>query len=178
VGAILRAAAGSDAEVGILLPVVTTMDEVILARQQIETVKQELGAWGVPHSKEVAVGAMIEVPAAAIGIRDILREADFVSVGTNDLLQHFMAADRGNEEVVKYNNFEHPAFLWLMQHIIDEAARMGRVDDVTVCGEAASHPHLISIMLRLGYRTFSITPIALTGVQKAIRGLDLTTQGN
>lgn len=176
VRAILRAAAGSDAEVGILLPVVTTVDEVRLARQHIETVKAELGASGTPHSSDTTLGVMIEVPAAAVAMREMLAEADFVSVGTNDLLQHFMAADRGNEEVLKYNDFEHPAFLWLMRHMIDEAAGMGRVEDVTVCGEAASRANLVSIMLRLGYRAFSITPVALTGIQKAIGRLNLMTQ--
>ena len=105
VRAILRAAAGSDADVGILLPVVTTVDEVRLARQHIETVRTELCASGTPHSSDTKLGVMIEVPAAAIAMREMLAEADFVSVGTNDLLQHFMAADRDNEEVLKYNNF-------------------------------------------------------------------------
>jgi phosphotransferase system enzyme I (PtsI) len=174
VRAILRAAAGSDAEVGILLPVVTTVDEVRLVRQHIETVKTELCVSGTPHSCDTKLGVMIEVPAAAISIRDMLAEADFVSVGTNDLLQHFMAADRNNEEVLKYNNFEHPAFIWLMRYMIDEAARMGRVENVTVCGEAASRANPVSIMLRLGYRAFSIAPVALAGVQQAIGELDLT----
>ena len=173
VRAILRAAAGSDADVGILLPVVTTVDEVRQARQHIETVKSELNVSGTPYSSDTKVGIMIEVPAAAIAIKDMLVEADFVSVGTNDLLQHFMAADRDNEDVLKYNNFEHPAFLWLMRHIIDQAAELGRVEDVTVCGEAASRADLVSIMLSLGYRAFSIAPVALTGVQQAIERLDL-----
>ncbi len=175
VRAILRAAAGSSADVGILLPVVTTVDEVRLAREHVETAKDSLRSSGTPYSSDTKLGVMIEVPAAAIAMRDMLAEADFASVGTNDLLQHFMAADRDNEEVLKYNNFEHPAFLWLMGHILDEAARMGRVDDITVCGEAASRPHLVSIMLRMGYRAFSIAPVALAGVQRAVKELDLRT---
>lgn len=173
VRAILRAAAGSAADVGILLPVVTTVDEVRLARQHIEDVKTELSASGTPSSSETKLGVMIEVPAAAISIEEMLAEVDFVSVGTNDLLQHFMAADRDNEEVLKYNDFEQPAFLWLMRHIIDKAAELGRVEDVTVCGEAASRANLVLIMLRLGYRAFSIAPVALAGVQQAIERLDL-----
>ncbi len=173
VRAILRAAAGSDADVGILLPVVTTVNEVRLARQHIEDVKADLNASGTPYSRKTKLGVMIEIPAAAIAIREMLAEVDFVSVGTNDLLQHFMAADRDNEEVLKYNNFEHPAFLWLMRHIIDQAAELGRVEDVTVCGEAASRADLVSIMLSLGYRAFSIAPVALAGVQHEIESLDL-----
>jgi phosphotransferase system enzyme I (PtsI) len=176
VRAILRAAARSCADVGILLPVVTSIDEVRLARHHIETVKTELCESGTPYSSDTKLGVMIEVPAAAIAIREMLAEADFVSVGTNDLLQHLMAADRDNEDVLKYNDFEHPSFLWLMRHIIDEATAVGRVDDVTVCGEAASRANLVMIMLRLGYRAFSITPVALTGVGQAIERLDLRTQ--
>jgi len=173
VRAILRAAARGDAEVGILLPVVTTVGDVKLARHHIETVKKELSASRTPYSSDTKLGVMIEVPAAAIAIKEMLDEADFVSVGTNDLLQHFMAADRDNEEVLEYNDFEHPAFLWLMRHIIDEAAGVGRVEDVTVCGEAASRGNLVMTMLRLGYRAFSIAPVALKGVQQAIKTLDL-----
>jgi phosphotransferase system enzyme I (PtsI) len=176
VRAVLRAAAGSDADVGIMLPVVTTVDEVRLARQHIETVKTELCVSGTPYSGDTKLGVMIEVPAAAISMRELLAEVDFVSVGTNDLLQYFMAADRDNEEVLKYNDFEHPAFLWLMRRMIDEAAGVGRVEDVTVCGEAASRANLVLIMLRLGYRAFSIAPVALTGVQQAIGRLDLHAQ--
>jgi phosphotransferase system enzyme I (PtsI) len=106
----------------------------------------------------------------------MLAEVDFVSVGTNDLLQYFMAADRDNEEVLKYNDFEHPAFLWLMRRMIDEAEGVGRVEDVTVCGEAASRANLVLTMLRLGYRAFSIAPMALSGVHQAIGRLDLHAQ--
>jgi phosphoenolpyruvate-protein phosphotransferase (PTS system enzyme I) len=173
VRAILRASAGSDADVGILLPVVTTVDEVKLARQHIEDVKRELIVSRTPYSSDTKVGVMIEVPAAAIAMKAMLDETDFVSVGTNDLLQHFMAADRDNEEVLKYNDFEHPSFLWLMRHMIDEAAGVGRVEDVTVCGESASRGNLVLTMLRLGYRAFSIAPVALTGVKHAIAEMDL-----
>ncbi|HIJ72924.1 MAG TPA: phosphoenolpyruvate--protein phosphotransferase [Candidatus Hydrogenedentes bacterium] len=176
VRAILRAAGRGDADVGILLPVVTTIDEVRLARQYIEDVKKEMSVSGAPYSSDTKLGVMIEIPAAAIAMREMLAEADFVSVGTNDLLQHFMAADRDNEEVLKYNNFEHPAFLWLMRHMIDEATGVGRVKDVTVCGEAASRADLVLTMLRLGYRAFSIAPVALTGVRHAIETLDLRTE--
>ena len=176
VRAILRAATGSDANVGILLPVVTTVEEVRLVRQHIESVKTELCVSGTPYSNNTKLGVMIEVPAAAIAMREMLAEADFVSVGTNDLLQHFMAADRDNEEVLKYNDFEHPAFLWLMRYMIEEAAAVGRVEDITVCGESASRAHLVLTMLRLGYRTFSIVPVALPRVRDAIEELDLRIQ--
>ena len=168
VRAILRAAAGSDAEVGILLPVVTTVEDVRLARQHIDDVRRELEISGLPYGRDTKVGAMIEVPSAAIAMREMLAVSDFVSVGTNDLLQHFMAADRDNEEVLKYNNFEDPSFIWLMQFIIDRAAEVGRAHDVTVCGEAASRPNLVATMLRMGYRAFSISPVALNGVGQAI----------
>ncbi len=108
---------------------------------------------------------MIEIPAAAISVQDILAEVDFISLGTNDLLQYFMAADRDNERVVQYNDATAPAFLWLLEHIIDQAAEVGREADVTVCGEIASDPRMVPHLLRLGYRSFSIAPVAATTVR-------------
>lgn len=111
---------------------------------------------------------MIEVPAAAISVQDILKEVDFISLGTNDLLQYFMAADRDNERVVQYNEPTHSAFLWLLEYIMRQASQIGRAADVAVCGEIASDPRMVPHLLRLGYRAFSITPVATQAVREVI----------
>jgi phosphotransferase system enzyme I (PtsI) len=111
---------------------------------------------------------MIEVPAAAISVQDILQEVDFIALGTNDLLQYFTAADRDNERVVQYNEPTNPAFLWLLEHVMRQAAKMGRAADVAVCGEIASDTRMLPHLLRFGYRSFSIAPIAAKLVRDVI----------
>ena len=170
--AILRAAVGG--EVGMLLPMVTTVDDVREAKGHLEDAKKELRSEGAAFSDAVKLGAMIEVPAAAIAVRDILEEVDFLSIGTNDLLQYFMAADRDNDDVVQYNDAESSAFLWLLKHIIVEAAAVGREGDVTICGEIASRSDLVRGLIRLGYRSLSISPATAPAVRAAVAETDCT----
>jgi phosphoenolpyruvate-protein phosphotransferase (PTS system enzyme I) len=158
--AILRAAVGGD--VGILIPMVTTVDDIVAAKRHIVAVSEALRAAGTAFSPEVLVGSMIETPAAAAMTGAILSEVDFVSVGTNDLLQYFMAADRDNERVLHYQDGASPAFLWLMEHIIKQARNSGREADVTVCGEVATDTRALPHLLRLGYRSFSVSPVSAT----------------
>jgi phosphotransferase system enzyme I (PtsI) len=152
----------------ILIPMVTTTDDIQQAWRILNEVRDELQREGhhLPH--RIARGAMIEVPAAAIAVEDILREVDFISLGTNDLLQYFMAADRDNERVVRYNEPIHPAFLWLLEHVMQQAARTGRAADVTVCGEIASDPSMVPHLLRLNYRSLSIAPVMAQTVRDVI----------
>ena len=169
--AILRAA--GDAEVGIMIPMVTTVRDVLEAKRHLDSVRQALHAEGVRHGKHITFGAMIETPAAALRVAEILREVDFVSLGTNDLLQYLMAADRDNEDLVDYNDPKEPAFLQLLEFIITEAKRLGRADDVSICGEVASRPHQIPALLRMGYRSFSILPVMADEIRNAIAQTDL-----
>jgi len=161
--AILRAASGH--QVGILIPMVTTKNEITRTKRVLAEVGDELRARGSRPPENVGLGAMIEIPAAAISVQDILAEVDFISLGTNDLLQYFMAADRDNEQVVHYNDPTAPAFLWLLRHVINQAAAIGREADVTVCGEIASDPQMLRHLLKLGYRSCSIASVAATTVR-------------
>lgn len=170
--AILRAA--TSGHVGILIPMVTTVRDVREVKAHLDAVRDELQREGIPFGQHVTLGAMIETPASAIAVRAILEEVDFISLGTNDLLQYFTAADRDNEDVVAYNDAENSAFLWLLKYIIDAAAEAGRIQDVTICGEIASRPDLIPTLLRLGYRSFSIMPVMADTIRNAIRGTDLS----
>lgn len=156
--AIFRASLG--ANVGILIPMVTTLGDITAAKRHVTEVRKELLRTGAAFSQEVTLGAMIETPAAAATVHDILAEVDFISVGTNDLLQYFMAADRDNERVIHYNDATNPAFLWLMEHVIRQAQNIGREADVAVCGEVASDRRVLPHLLCMGYRSFSVAPVA------------------
>ena len=156
--AILRAGVG--APVGILIPMVTTVGDIVEAKRHWIAVGEELEHDGVASSTDVVLGAMIETPAAAAAVGEILSEVSFISLGTNDLLQYFMAADRDNESVLHYQDATNPAFLWLLHHIIEQARKAGREGDVTVCGEIASDMRVFPHLVRMGYRSFSISPVS------------------
>jgi phosphoenolpyruvate-protein kinase (PTS system EI component) len=164
--AILRAAAG--APVGILFPMITHRNDLQWALERLEEARRGLGKSGVAYAVEIRVGAMVEVPAAAAAAGELLSEVDFISVGTNDLLQYFMGADRDNPEVLPYYDPLDPAFLWLLRHIIAEAVRIGRGDDVTLCGEIAGNPEVVPLLLQAGFRSLSISPQAAGAVREAV----------
>ena len=169
--AILQAAIGGS--VSIMFPMVTTVEDVKIAKKHIENAKAELHKEGLQFAKDIRVGAMIEVPSAAIDTAAILSEVDFVSVGTNDLLQYFTAADRNNPEVMPYYNPQTPAFIWLLQYIMSEASNLGRQADVNLCGELASDPDFILHLLQAGYRVLSISPVSTAKIRNKIRSVRL-----
>jgi len=171
VRAILRASVGQ--QVGILLPMITTIEDIRRAKRHFEIAKEELRAEGQAFSEDLELGAMVEVPAAALAVGEILAEVDFISVGTNDLLQYFMAADRDNEDVLQYGQADNAAFVWLLRSIVEQAAHVGREKDVMICGEMASRPHFVPLLLELGYRSFSISPVAALRVRDAVTRVDL-----
>lgn len=162
--AFLRAA--GQRPIRILLPMVTTVADVQQAKRMLDEVRDGLQAHALP--RRVLLGAMIEVPAAAFSLQEILQEVDFVSLGTNDLLQYFTAADRDNERVVQYNEPTAPAFLKLLEHVMQQAAAHSRAADVAVCGEIASDPRMVPHLLQRGYRCFSIAPVAAEIVRDVI----------
>ncbi len=169
--AILRAAVGG--EVGILIPMVTAVTDIRQVKKQLAIARRELRREKKPFSSKASLGAMIEVPAAVFVAGEILKEVDFISVGTNDLLQYFLAVDRDNPELVEYGENPGPGFLALMSLIIEKAAEQGRQNDVTICGEMASNPALLPGLLRLGYRSFSISPVLAPAVRAAAARTDL-----
>jgi phosphotransferase system enzyme I (PtsI) len=171
--AILRAAVGC--QVDILLPMVTTVDDIRQVKKIFEDVKEGLFKENRAFSDEVSLGAMIEIPAAAIGVGEILAEVEFVNIGTNDLLQYFVAADRDNEAVLRYENFKNKAFLWLLGFVVERATELGKRSRVTVCGEIASNPQLVPLLLGLGFRSLSITPTSAQSVRNAIASIDLSS---
>jgi phosphoenolpyruvate-protein phosphotransferase (PTS system enzyme I) len=164
--AILRASAYG--KVRLLVPMVAHVSEIKLVFEAIARAKQQLLEAAKPFT-DVAVGAMIEVPAAALILPSVLRRFDFVSIGTNDLIQYTLAIDRADEAVAHLYDPWHPAVLQLIWQTIDQAHKAGR--HVSVCGEMAGDPAFTPLMLAMGLRSFSMHPSQIASIkQRVLRG--------
>lgn len=166
--ALLRAGAG--APIRIMLPMISTPAELRAARAHLERARAELTAAGVPHAGQVELGIMIEVPAAALNAEALAREADFFSIGTNDLTQYTMACDRGNSRVAGLYQPLDPAVLRLIKLACDAAHAHGR--HAAVCGELGGDPAATPLLIGLGVDELSCAPAALPYVRAAIRATD------
>jgi phosphotransferase system enzyme I (PtsI) len=167
--AILRAAA--EGPVRCLVPMVTTAEEIIKVRSLISEAKTELEREGLAYDPETPVGAMIEVPAAALALGELGHYLDFISVGTNDLLQYTLAADRVDEQVAHLYDMQHPGVVRLMQHIFREAAVQGL--PASVCGEVAGDRRYTRLLLAIGLRDFSMYPGRLLEVKQVVLNTDI-----
>lgn len=163
--ALLRAAAHGP--VRILIPMISHMEEVKAVKQAIISAQHELVARNVPFGHNVALGAMVEIPAIAIAIEPFVEALDFLSIGTNDLIQYTLAIDRGDSEVADLYDPMHPAVLRLIAHTINAADRGGK--PVAVCGEMAGDSSMTRMLLGLGLKEFSMHPQQLLDVKKEIR---------
>jgi len=164
--AILRAS--HFGKVKLMYPMISGMEEVRKANEILSEVKEELRKERIPFDKDIEVGVMIEVPSAAI-IADILaKEVDFFSLGTNDLIQYSLAVDRINEKVAYLYQPLHPTILRLIDNIVKCAHRENIW--VGACGEMASDPLYMLILLGLGVDEFSVAPTSLLEIKKVIRG--------
>lgn len=164
--AMLRASEG--ARIAIMFPMVTTLDEITRGKALVAELREELAREG-KATGEVAVGIMVEVPAAATAADILAREADFFSIGTNDLTQYTLAVDRTNEQVSGLYDSMHPAVLRLVADVIRAGRAAGRW--VGMCGELAGNPLAAPILLGLGLEEFSMSPPALPGVKEILRSL-------
>jgi phosphotransferase system enzyme I (PtsI) len=169
VKAILRAA--SHGNLKILLPFVSNVDEVRAAKSIIADVERELRAERVEHEEDVEIGVMIEVPAAVMMAEALAKEADFFSLGTNDLIQSLLAVDRGNENVSALFDPMHPAVLRAIKMVADAGNKMQI--RVNVCGEMASNPAQVIMLLGLGLRDLSMTPSAIPAIRRLVRSIKL-----
>lgn len=166
--AILRASVFGD--VKILIPMVTEIEEISEIKYLLEESKEELRQKKQKFNPEIPLGIMIEVPAAA-AITDLLvHEVDFFSIGTNDLIQYYLAVDRTNELVSYLYKPFHPSVLRLIRHIIKTAQRFGK--EVTVCGEMAADPLSALVLLGFGLRKFSMNPIFIPRVKNTLRSVE------
>lgn len=161
--ALLRAApAGS---LRILLPFVSSATEARQARAIIADIVRE-----VPDAPRVPIGAMIEVPAAALTAEQLAQEVDFLSVGTNDLIQYTLAIDRTDERLSGHYEPREPGVLRLLRMIASAGRRSGK--DLSVCGEMAADPLMVALLIGFGFRAFSMTPAAIPVVKRSLRAVD------
>ncbi|SDQ96441.1 phosphoenolpyruvate--protein phosphotransferase [Pseudoxanthomonas sp. CF385] len=166
--AILRASAYGP--VRILVPMVSGREELLEVRRRLRRVGLQLRKQGHEFAERVELGAMIEVPAAAIAFHGFVDVVDFVSIGTNDLVQYLLAADRNNEALGELYSPLHPGVLRLLRHVISIGAE--HKVPVAMCGEIAGDATLAPMLLALGLREFSLHPATLLEVRKAIRDSD------
>ena len=162
--ALLRASAYGN--IKIMLPLVTTVSEVRRVRELLESTKAELRRENIKFRDNIPVGVMIETPAAAMTADLLAKEADFFSIGTNDLTQYTMAVDRGNSKVSALYSHYNPAVLRLIKQTAEAANRAGI--PVGMCGEAAGDKAFIPLLIAFGLHEFSVTPAAVLPTRKTV----------
>ncbi len=163
--AILRA--GCEGQVSILFPMVSQLEEVQRLKKIIQRTRHALERAGIPHAPSMPLGVMVEVPAAALCIEELLDEADFVSIGSNDLIQYLMAADRDNPQVAHLCEPFSPALLRLLARVVGACNARGK--PVTLCGEMAGWPRCFLPLFGMGLRRWSMSPAAVPTIKEMVR---------
>ncbi len=167
--AILRASVLGD--VRVMFPLITNLQELKQAKMILHDVMEDLDEYGVPYKSDLPVGIMIETPSASLTASLLARDSDFFSIGTNDLIQYTLAVDRANERVSGLYSAADPAIVRLLRSIIHDArkARIG----LSICGEVASDPSYIMLLLGMGVRTLSLAPPMIPEIKQVIRSVTL-----
>ena len=167
--AVFRAAIFGD--VRIMFPMITTVLELRQAKMVVSDVIEDLEEHNVPFKRDVPLGMMVEVPAAALLVNHFAEEVDFFSIGTNDLIQYTLAADRSDPSVANLYRAGDPAILRLIEMVVDA----GRKHDkpVTVCGQMSSDPMFLPLLIGLGIRHFSVTPHSIPEIKEVVRALTI-----
>jgi phosphotransferase system enzyme I (PtsI) len=165
--AILRAS--TKGKVRVMIPMVSSVGEVVAARRLLEQAAAELAAEGVELKEELELGIMVEIPSAAIQLDSFLPHVDFVSIGTNDLIQYTLAVDRINENVTHLYDPFHPAVVRLLESVVRTAHSKGKW--VGVCGEMTSDPRAVPLLVGMGVDAMSVSPRMFLRVKQTIRGL-------
>lgn len=168
--AILRASVHG--HVRIMFPMIACLSDIRYCRRVMQEVMAELSDSGITYAGEIPVGVMIEVPSAAVIADMLAQECDFLSIGTNDLVQYTLAVDRGNEHIAYLNQSFHPSILRLIRDVIQKGHRAGVW--VGMCGEMSSDPLATMILLGLGIDEFSISPVALPLIKEIIRRVEFS----
>ena len=163
--AILRASRYG--KVKILFPMVCSMDEVRNLVRLAKETERELGVETDDRNQEIPLGVMVEVPSLAILAHKLMKEIDFVSIGTNDLIQFTLAVDRDNDLVSDLYQPVHPSVLWLIRNVVEAGKTHGK--NVSICGEMAGNPIFFPLLFGLGLREFSVSPMALLEIKEAAK---------
>jgi phosphotransferase system enzyme I (PtsI) len=167
--AMLKAAAGR--ELCIMIPMISNLDEVRSSRQMLNDLTAQMADRGEEVPSSIRLGIMVEIPSAALQARQLAREVDFFSIGTNDLIQYTLAVDRVNNLVSNLYKATHPAVLQLIRMVAEAGNDSGT--PVSVCGEMASDPRLAILLVGLGVRTLSMGPSSIGAVKRGIRSVSL-----
>ena len=167
--AILRAAVHGD--VRIMFPLITTLGELRQAKMLIKIIAEDLAEEGIAHRCDMPIAMMVEVPAAVLMLDRFVKEVDFLSIGTNDLVQYTLAVDRSNEYVADLYQSSDPAVLRLIEHCVRVAD--GDAIPLGICGEMSSNPARAMLLLGMGVRSLSVSPNALPKIKKAIRSVSI-----
>jgi len=165
--AILRA--GTAGPLSVMFPLITSILELRQAKSIVRDVAEDLEEEQIEHRADVPMGIMVETPSAALQGDALARESDFFSLGTNDLIQYTLAVDRGNERVATMFTAAHPAVLRLIKDVIRAGQRHGV--PVSLCGEMAGDPQFTMLLLGLGLRVFSCTPLSIPRVKQVVRSV-------
>lgn len=166
--AILRASAYGNLE--IMIPMISSIEELRESKKIIQEVKDELRTKQIPFNKNIEIGIMIEIPSAALMAEELAKECDFFSIGTNDLIQYTIAVERGNEKVSNLYTHFHPAVIRLIKSTIDGAHKNNIL--CGMCGEAAGDPMFIPLLIGLGLDEFSMNANKILQARKLIRELN------
>jgi phosphotransferase system enzyme I (PtsP) len=167
----LRAAADAE-NPRILLPMVTSLDDILKARQMVYNCRVELERENIPHHRKPLIGALLELPCVIDIINEVAAEADFLSIGTNDFIQYMLGVDRTNVKVAEHYRPYHPAVVRGLSKIV--GAARAQDTDISVCGELAHDPKYIPFLLGIGVRTLGVYPKFLPTVQKYISDLKIS----
>jgi phosphotransferase system enzyme I (PtsI) len=159
--------------VRVLIPMVTEIEEIEEIKIIFREVKEELATKNIKFDENIPLGVMIEVPAAAALTDILVKEVDYLSIGTNDLIQYYLAVDRSNEFVSYLYKPFHPSVLRVLRFIIETAQKEGK--EITLCGEMAADPLSAIVLLGFGLRKFSMNPIFIPRVKKALRSVEFST---
>jgi phosphoenolpyruvate-protein phosphotransferase (PTS system enzyme I) len=167
--AILRVAAYGN--VRVLFPLISGVEEIREAKRMLCEAAESLHRDGIVFNKDFEVGVMIEVPSAVIVADTLAKEVDFFSIGTNDLIQYSLAIDRGNFEVAHLYQPLHPAILRMLKHVTD-VAKKNHIQ-IYICGEMASEPLHIPLLLAMGFDELSMNPQSIPSVKRMVRSINL-----
>ncbi|HLB73050.1 MAG TPA: phosphoenolpyruvate--protein phosphotransferase [Sedimentisphaerales bacterium] len=167
--AILRASALG--KLKIMFPLITNIHEIKQARLILRDVMEDLDEEKIPYNRQIEVGIMIETPSAALTAYHLAKEVDFFSIGTNDLTQYTLAVDRGNELVATLYSSSEPAVLRLIRTVLQDAHKAQI--ETSICGEMASEPEYIMLLLGMGVRTVSIAPPMIPQIKQVIRSVTI-----
>ncbi len=167
--AVLRASTHKN--IKFMLPMISSLNEVRVSKEIIDQCKSELKKEGKQFDKHIGVGIMIEIPSAAVMMKDFADEVDFASIGTNDLIQYLLAVDRGNDIVSNIYQEFHPAVVRTLYHIINNGKKTKT--PVSMCGEMAADPFAVPLLIGLGLESLSVSASAIPHIKKIIRSIDL-----